>query len=239
MAARKKSGDPGRLDRTVVSLLDNGSRLQRPAVDKYVARLRRAHPDESPAQIIDRIEHLFLNSVTGSGAAIGATAAVPGIGTIATLSAAGAETAFFLEASALMTLAVAAVHGIHPANHEQRRALVLAVALGESGAAIMQRTVGRTDKGWLTAIGGKTPGIERANESLLRRFVKQYAAKRAALMFGKVVPAGIGAVVGSVGNRALGKKAIANAGKAFGPPPATWTTPVPAAPARLRPAMEA
>ncbi|WP_068271450.1 hypothetical protein [Aldersonia kunmingensis] len=228
-----------RLDRTVVSLLDNGSKLQSPAVDKYVERLRRAHPDESPAQIIERIEHLFLNSVTGSGAAVGATAAVPAIGTVATLAAAGAETVFFLEASALMTLAVASVHGIHPADHEQRRALVLAVALGDSGAAIMARTLGKTNKTWVNAIGGKIPGIKSVNETLLRKFVTQYAAKRSALLLGKIVPAGIGAVIGSVGNRAIGKKTIEHARSTFGPAPTTWPNRPPGNVVNLRPAIEA
>jgi hypothetical protein len=228
-----------RLDRTVVSLLDNGSKLQSPAVEKYVERLRRAHPDESPAQIIERIETLFLNSVTGSGAAVGATAAVPAIGTVATLAAAGAETVFFLETSALMTLAVASVHGVHPADHEQRRALVLAVALGDSGAAIMARTLGKTNKNWVSAIGGKIPGIKSVNETLLRKFVTQYAAKRSALLLGKIVPAGIGAVIGSFGNRAIGKKTIEHARKTFGPAPTAWPNRPHGNVVNLRPAIEA
>jgi hypothetical protein len=227
-----------RLDRTVLSLLDNGSKLQSPAVEKYVERLRRAHPDETPGQTIERIENLFLTSVTGSGAAVGAAAAVPAIGTVATLAAAGAETVFFLEASALMTLAVASVHGVHPADHEQRRALVLAVALGDSGAAIMQRTLGRSNSTWVSAIGGRIPGIKAVNETLLRKFVTQYAAKRSALLLGKIVPAGIGAVIGSIGNRAIGKHTIGHARKAFGPAPAAWRSP-PGNVVHLRPAIEA
>ncbi len=46
--------------------------------------------------------------------------------------------------------------------------------------------------------------------------------RRAALMAGKVVPAGIGAVIGGVGNRAMGKSTITNARKAFGPAPVVW-----------------
>lgn len=230
---------PSKLDRTVVSLLDNGAKLQSPAIDRYVGRLRRAHPDETPGQIIDRLEKTFLNSVTGSGAAVGATAAVPGIGTIATLAAAGAEVVFFLEASAVMTLAVASVHGIHPADHEQRRALVLAVALGESGTAIMAGTTGRASKNWVSMIGKRIPGLEKTNQKLLRRYVTQYAAKRSALLLGKVVPAGIGAVIGSVGNRAIGKRTIDNARAAFGPAPTTWPVGAGGNVIDLRPAIEA
>ncbi len=214
----------GRLEKTVASLLDNGSKLQAPAVAKYVDRVRRAHPDENPAQIIERMEKMFLNAVTGSGGAVGAAAAVPGVGTVATLAAAGAETAFFLEASAVLTLAVAAVHGISPRDNEQRRALVLAVALGDTGMEIVERAVGHSAKNWGTLMTGKVPGIKSMNQSLLKKFVTRYAAKRGALLFGKILPAGIGFVIGGVGNRALGKGVITNARKAFGPAPTHWPT---------------
>ena len=88
----------GPIEKFLVTLLDNGSRLQGPAVAKYVDRVRRAHPDESPAQIIERLEKMFLTGVTGSGSAVGATAAFPGVGTLTAVGAVGAETMFFLEA---------------------------------------------------------------------------------------------------------------------------------------------
>lgn len=212
----------GTFEKTVVQLLDTGSRLQAPAVAKYVDRLRRSHPSESPAQIIERLEHQYLLAVTGSGGAVGATAAVPGVGTIAALAAVSAETTFFMEASAVFTLAVAAVHGISPEDQETRRALVLAVVLGESGMEIVEKTVGHSAKNWGTLFANKIPGLSSMNDSLLKRFIIRFITKRAALMAGKVVPAGIGAVIGSIGNRALGKTTIGNARKAFGPAPVTW-----------------
>ncbi|TSE01877.1 hypothetical protein FOS14_00305 [Skermania sp. ID1734] len=212
----------GRLEYTVVSLLDNGSKLQGPAVARYVDRIRRAHPDETPAQIIERLEKTYLTAVTGSGSAVGAAAAVPTIGTVTSLAAAGAETAFFLEASALLTLAVAAVHGISPHDNEQRRALVLAVALGDTGMEIVQRAAGRSAKNWGGLVMTQIPGYQGMNHKLLKKFITKYAAKRGALVFGKVLPAGIGAVIGGVGNRALGRGVIDNARKAFGPAPTHW-----------------
>ncbi|MFH5212202.1 hypothetical protein [Antrihabitans spumae] len=211
-----------RVERTVRSVLDDGSRLQAPAVAKYVDKMRRAHPDETPAQIIARMEKLFLIAVTGSGTAVGAAAAAPGVGTAASLAAAGAETAFFLEASALLTLAVASVHGIAPTDDENRRALVLAVALGDSGMDIVERTVGHSAKNWGTLLTNRIPGIGSMNDNLLKKFITRFVAKRAALMAGKIIPAGIGAVIGGAGNRVLGKGVISNSHKAFGPPPAHW-----------------
>ncbi|WP_280262405.1 hypothetical protein [Nocardia abscessus] len=212
----------GAFEKTVVELLDTGSRLQAPAVAKYVDRIRRSHPDESPAQIIDRLEKQYLLAVTGSGSAVGATAAFPGVGTVAAIAAVSAETTFFMEASAVFTLAVASVHGITPEDQEQRRALVLAVVLGESGMQIVQKSVGTSAKNWGTAFANRIPGLSSMNDSLLKRFIIRFITKRAALMAGKVLPAGIGAVIGGAGNRALGKATISNARKAFGPPPGTW-----------------
>ena len=218
------AGNGGPVEKVLVSVLDNGSRLQAPAVARYVEWVRRSHPGESPAQIIERMEKMFLLAVTGSGSAVGATAAVPGVGTIASIAAVGAESAFFLEAAALLTLAVASVHGISAADHQQRRALVLSVALGESGMEIVQKATGVTAKNWASAITSRIPGptMKGMNSTLVRKFITKYAARRSALILGKLVPAGIGAAIGGAGNRAIGKGVVKNAREAFGPAPARW-----------------
>ncbi|UOT06372.1 hypothetical protein MPY17_11800 [Rhodococcus opacus] len=218
------AGNGGPVEKVLVSVLDNGSRLQAPAVARYVEWVRRSHPGESPAQIIERMEKMFLLAVTGSGSAVGATAAVPGVGTIASIAAVGAESAFFLEAAALLTLAVASVHGVSAVDHQQRRALVLSVALGESGMEIVQKATGVTAKNWASAITSRIPGptMKGMNNTLVRKFITKYAARRSALVLGKLVPAGIGAAIGGAGNRAIGKGVIKNAREAFGPAPARW-----------------
>lgn len=214
----------GRVESTIVSVLDNASRLQAPAVAKYVDMVRRAHPDETPAQIVARMETMFLTAVTGSGSAAGAVAAVPAVGTVAAIATIGAETAFFLEASALLTLAIASVHGIAPHDHQQRRTLVLAVALGESGMEIVERATGLTAANWSRLVTGRIPAqtMRTMNSALVRKFVTKYAAKRSALILGKLLPAGVGAVIGGAGNRAIGRGVIDNARDAFGPAPALW-----------------
>ena len=161
-----------------------------------------------------------------SGAAVGSAAAFPGIGTLAALSAVAGETVVFLEATSVFVLAVAEVHGI-PADHrERRRALVLAVLVGEDSKHAVAELIGpgRTSGAWL-ADGAATlplPAVSQLNSRLMRFFVKRYALRRGALAFGKLLPVGIGAVVGGWGNRLMGKKIIANARKAFGSPPPRW-----------------
>jgi len=122
----------------------------------------------------------------------------------------------------------AEVYGIPAEHRERRRALVLAVLVGEDSKHAVADLIGpgRTSGAWLSD-GAATlplPAVSQLNSRLLRYFVKRYTLKRGAIAFGKLLPVGIGAVVGGVGNRLMGKKIVANARKAFGNPPPRWPT---------------
>jgi hypothetical protein len=218
--------DPSAAAKVLSQLLERSTRLQAPAVTAYVRRLRDKKPDATPAEIIASLEKHYLAAVMASGAAVGSAAAFPGIGTLAAMSAVAGETVVFLEATAVFVLAVAEVHGI-PADHrERRRALVLAVLVGDEGKHAVADLLGtgRTSGAWLSD-GAATlplPAVSQLNSRLLRFFVKKYTLKRGAIAFGKLLPVGIGAVVGGVGNRLMGKKIVGNARKAFGTPPPRW-----------------
>ena len=77
---------------------------------------------------------------------------LPGIGTLVALSAVAGETVVFLEATAVFVLAVAEVHGIPAEHRERRRALVLAVLVGEDSKHAIADLIGpgRTSGAWLT-----------------------------------------------------------------------------------------
>jgi hypothetical protein len=218
--------NPSGAARVLSQIIERGSRVQGPAVKAYVDRLRQGNPDAVPAEIVTKLEKQYLAAVMASGAAVGSAAAVPGIGTLAALSAVAGETVVFLEATALFVLAVAEVHGI-PADHrERRRALVLSVLVGEDSKHAIADLIGpgRTKGAWLSD-GAATlplPAVSQLNSRLLRYFVKRYTLRRGAIMFGKLLPVGIGAVVGGVGNRLMGKRIIKHARTAFGPPPPRW-----------------
>jgi hypothetical protein len=218
--------NPGAAAKALSQILERGSRVQGPAIEAYVDRLRQHNPDATPADVVKKLEKHYLAAVMASGVAVGSAAAFPGIGTLAALSAVAGETVVFLEATAVYALALAEVYGI-PADHrERRRALVLAVLVGEESKRAVVDLIGpgRTSGAWL-ADGAATlplPAVSQLNSRLLRYFVKRYTLKRGAIAFGKLLPVGIGAVVGGVGNRLMGKKIIANARTAFGSPPPRW-----------------
>jgi hypothetical protein len=217
---------PSAAARALSQILARSTRVQAPAVEAYVRRLRRANPNASPADIVTKVEKRYVAAVMASGAAVGSTAAVPGIGTLAALSAAAGETVVFLEATAVFVLAVAEVHGIPAKHHEWRRALVLAVLVGEDSKRAIADLVGpgRTRGAWLSeaAVSLPLPAVSQLNNRLLKYFVRRYALRRGTIAMGKMLPMGIGAVVGGGGNRLMGKKIIANSRKAFGPPPNRW-----------------
>lgn len=218
--------NPGAAAKVLSQILERGTRVQGPAVKAYVDRLRQLNPDATPADIAKKLEKHYLAAVMASGAAVGSAAAFPGIGTLTAMSAIAGETVVFLEATAVYVLALAEVYGIPTDHRERRRAVVLAVLVGEDSKRAVADLIGpgRTSGAWISD-GAATlplPAVSQLNSRLLKYFVKRYTLKRGAIAFGKLLPVGIGAVVGGVGNRLMGKKIITNARQAFGNPPPRW-----------------
>lgn len=217
---------PSAAAKVLSAIIERSARVQGPAVKAYVERLRQQSPGATPAEIVSKLEKQYIAAVMASGAAVGSAAAFPGIGTLAAMSAVAGETVVFLEATTLYVLATAEVFAI-PADHrERRRALVLAVLVGEDSKRAVADLLGpgRTSGSWI-ADGAATlplPAVSQLNSRLLKYFLKRYTLKRGAIAFGKLLPVGIGAVVGGVGNRLMGKRIVSNARNAFGTPPSRW-----------------
>lgn len=235
-AADGAAEDPTAAAKVLSHILERSTRVQGPAVKTYVDRLRRQMPDATPADVVNKLEKRYLAAVMASGAAVGSAAAFPGIGTLTAMASVAGETVVFLEATALYVLAVAETHGIPAEHRERRRALVLAVLVGEDSKRAIADLVGpgRAKGAWV-ADGAATlplPAVSQLNSRLLRYFVKRYTLKRGATAFGKMLPVGIGAVIGGVGNRLMGKRIVANARAAFGTPPPRWPAVLHVLPAR-------
>ncbi len=219
-------GRPTASARALARVIERSYRIQGPAAEAYVSRLRDAGRGAGPAEVVAKLERRYVVMVTLSGMAVGAAATIPGVGTLSALSAAAAETVAFLEATAFYALALAVVHGI-PADHrEQRRALVLSVLLGNNGNDAVADLIGfgRTNGAWAADGLSALPlsSMSLLNSRLLKTWARRYTLRRSALMFGKMLPVGIGIVVGAIGNHLAGKKIARNARQAFGAPPARW-----------------
>ena len=218
--------DPSAAARMLSHLIETSSRVQAPAIRAYVERLKRANPDATPAALVRKLEKHYVAAVMASGAAVGSAALFPGIGTLAAMSAVAGETVVFLEATTVFVLAVAEVYGIPAEHRERRRTLVLSVLVGEDSKHAVADLIGpgRTNGAWLgeSAATMPLPALSQLNSRLVKYFVKKYTVKRSALAFGKLLPMGIGALIGGGGNRMMGKRIIKNAQLAFGPPPVRW-----------------
>lgn len=218
----------GQLPPAVVTGFDRVMAIQRPAVLAHIRGIRHRHPDASPEQIVRILEHRYIAAVTGGGAAVGATAVIPGVGTGITLALSGVETAGFLEATALFSQSVSEVHGITVDDPERARALVMTMMLGHEGSDLVRQLAGQAAGGGVarTAYWGElvTTSLPRAimgplTDKLKRTFIRQFAAKGGASLIGKAVPFGIGAVIGGLGNRILGKRVVGSSRLAFGQAP--------------------
>jgi hypothetical protein len=224
-------GDGGAegLPRHVVTAFDKLLAVQRPAVIANIKAIRRLRPEATPEQVLKVLEREYLAAVTTGGAAVGASAVIPGVGTGAALALSGVETAGFLEASALFAQSVSELHGIAIREPDRARALVMALMLGEGGRKLVKQFAGQ--------MGGKG-GMERSAfwgemvttslpqtimaplvDTLKRRFLRSFITRQSGTVIGRLVPFGIGAVVGGTGNHLLGRRVISSSREAFPPLP--------------------
>ncbi|MFF0543981.1 hypothetical protein [Nocardia thailandica] len=202
-------------DKGFVSALDRVSARQAPLADSYVAWLGRRHPDRSTQELTRRLERQYLGVVTTSGVAVGLSAVIPGVGTVLGVVLSFADSAIFLEASALLGSGIAAAYGVDDGD-SRRRHMVSEIVLGKAGTSALQQTAGHSSKQWFSVVVDRVPGLASMPDSPAKRFLVNFLLKRTLLLFGSVVPAGVGAVIGGTGNYALGNSVINNVHRSLG-----------------------
>lgn len=215
-------------DSRIDQLLDRVMSVHRPAVLAHLRGIRSRYPDATPEQVLRVLERRYLTTVTTSGAGVGVAAAVPAVGTGAALAISGAETVLFLEATALFAQSVAELHGIPVEDPERGRALVLAMVVGgPSQELIMQFTGQASGRGpakpefWGTLIAKNLPrtAVTQFMDRVRKVYLPRMLASASGGIVGRVLPFGVGAVVGGAANQILGRRVVKTARTAFGPPP--------------------
>lgn len=213
--------------------LDTAVDVQTKPAQAYVRRLRSSHPDETPAQVSARLDKNLVRAVGTAGTAAGATATVPGIGTLASFGAIGADAVAFLEAVTFHTIAKATVYGVDISRKDQRELLVSIILLGSTGNAIVERAAHGRKGSSVARKATELPEIGRINSIVFNKLVRGFLLKRVKGSFAKILPAGIGAVLGGWGNVKAGRLMVSRSKEAFGVPPTTWPgTPELAAPGK-------
>lgn len=201
--------------------------VQRPLVLKNIQRMAAKHPGESPERLAERLGQQYLTTVTGAGAAVGGTAIVPGIGTVAALVLSGAAVAGFMEATALYAQSLAELHGITTQDPQRAQALVMGLMLGDDAKELLREAAAKAGRPYdpqssLNALAGTASGTGISAfvvDRLKRTFMRKMLLRQGAGFVGRAVPFGVGAVIGGVGNRAMGKAVMENAAELFGPLP--------------------
>ncbi|MGO4299709.1 hypothetical protein [Leifsonia sp. RAF41] len=218
----------GDTPRALNTTLDRFLSIQRPAVLAHLRSLRRRHPDATAQELARILERRYLAAVTSGGAAVGATAVIPAIGTGVTLALSGLETAGFLEATALYAQSMSELHGIAVDDPDRARALVLTMMLGREGSDLVRQLAGQFAGGgasrnayWGELITSSLPAmvVGPLVDRLKSAFIRQFAVRGGASILARAIPFGVGAVIGGAGNNILGRRVVQNARLAFGPTP--------------------
>ncbi|WP_341952506.1 hypothetical protein [Salinibacterium sp. TMP30] len=218
--------------------IDRVLTVQRPVVLAHIRSIRKGKPHATPNEIIAILERRYLAAVTTGGALVGASAAIPAVGTGASLALSSVETAGFLEASALFAQSVTEVHGIVVDDPDRARALVMTMVLGTAGSDLVKQLAAQAtgSGGARSAYWGETlaKGVPTAlmgplADRIKHTFLKKFAAAQGTNIVGRLMPFGIGAVIGGGGNHILGRQIIRTSRQGFGPAPTTlpaWLEPV-------------
>ena len=207
LAARLRPEDVERLSRRMLEAIDDVS------ANRWDAAKRRA--DALPGGIrpekIEALTKSFSRELGAAGAAAGAAAIAPTVGTGATLLTAVAELGWFTARAGDLILTIAAAHGRTDPTVEERRAWVLAVLIyGGSAKEGFSHAIGEATDGGAPAVNQRLPiaTLQVANRLMSRSMLQKYGTRRGLIALGTALPIGIGAVFGGGANyRAIRKLA--------------------------------
>ncbi|GAA3512971.1 hypothetical protein NUW87_04145 [Corynebacterium pilbarense] len=222
--------DAGPLGRAFIGAVDKAVQLQTSTIRTYVDWLRRQNPDATPAEIQKLMDKHLKNTVTGTGAGVGAAAAVPGIGLFSGAAAVAGESVLFLDLAAFYAVASAYLRGEDVSDPERRRALVLSLLMGTKGLAIVDAMLGDDagkipGKSTLAKFSG--PTLANTNNVLERIAMRSMRKTLRRAWLGKLMPLGIGAIAGTTANRKLADGVIGNVQSGLGAVPAGFANPLP------------
>ena len=216
------SQDANRVSQGFMDVLNKVVSVQSSVIIGYVDKLKKRNKNASAAKLQKLIDKHYLNIVSGTGAAAGASSAIPGIGLISGAAAIGAESLVFLEASAWYILASSHLRGDDIRDKEHRRTLVLMVLTGSQGSALVDTFIGdvgtlsgMTSAATLSRFSG--PTLSGINGRLAKLFMKQATKKLKWAWVTKLLPMGVGAVLGTTANRKLARQVIDHASTQLSP----------------------
>jgi hypothetical protein len=171
--------------------------------DAAVKRAAELPGDVRPAKV-KALTDSFCREVAVAGAAAGAIAAAPTVGTGATLLTATAELAWFTTRAGDLILTIAALHGRPNPTVDERRAWVLALLIyGGSARDEFSRAVSEASTGMVTATADRrlpVASLQMLNRTMSKILFRRYGTRRGIAAVGRMIPLGIGAAIGGSAN---------------------------------------
>ena len=214
--------------RSILDVVDAMIDIPSDAIDARVNELRRSNPGATPAQLCDLVTKRFRRLAASTSGVAGASAALPSVGTAASVGLSGAQLVAFVAEAGYYVLTLAHLHGVPVEDKDRRRLLILTALMGDEGAQIATSQFGFSTltalKGYASDIQRRT--IKRVNQVLAKRAARQVGRKGIAATIGRAFPFGIGAALGWVIGRSMANGVIEGARAALGPAPQEFTTPI-------------
>lgn len=186
-----------------------------PAIRARVERLRLEHPTATPDQLAQLLVRDSRRRIAASGAASGAAAIAPGLGTLIALGTVTGQSLYALEQQTELVMAIAAVYG-HELSGSDERLLEALVVVGIAGGAVQLREN-------VLVAGGKKLAVQalrrspaevaaRSGGHLIARILGRAVGVRAAGAVARMAPLALGMLIGAgfdwVSVTALGKAAV-------------------------------
>ncbi len=174
-------------------------------------KARVGQPNGASPVIAAAIVKRVAKEMAGMGALSGAIAMAPAVGTATSLATGAADVGIAFARISTMILAIGLAYDVDLAGVEVRKQHVYAVLGGaESQLNASERKAGEMKKMLgKRAVGARTtlPAVSRVNDVVAGRVgvkvIEKLATKELAVKLATLLPLGIGAGVGALGNRAL------------------------------------
>ena len=201
--------------RQLLDALAGAIRTREPAIRARVEALRLANPTFTQEELASKLIRDTRVRVAATGAASGAAAIAPGLGTLLALGAATSQALYALEQETELVMAIAIIYG-HELSDSDERVLEALVVVGIAGGSVKLREN-------LLVVGGEKITVAafralpkewlgRAGGHILGRILARVAGSRALSTVGRVAPLAIGMAVGAgfdwITVSALGKAAM-------------------------------
>jgi len=186
--------------RPVIQALAAVVRRREPDVRRRMEQLRAENPDLGPDALAKRLIRSTRYRVAATGAASGAVAIAPGLGTVLAIGAAASQGLYALEQETELVLGIAMIYGQELQGSDERLIEAL-VVVGLAGGAVKLRDD-------FLVVGGQRITVAafrrlpqawagRAGGHLLARVLGSGVSHRAAAAATRVIPLAVGVAAGA------------------------------------------